>query len=150
MSLSWSLFYAGFSLLILAFLLWFPGKPWLWFPGKPWVRSPSWQFLGLAALLAYGIPAMFFYWTINTMPDEATRMRVSLLGLGFRTTPGNDLNITIGGDQAKHQVWVKQMQASDKTTTSGTGIQPYRYISIEKSRRRIIHITQRNRAYKWR
>jgi uncharacterized membrane protein len=111
MSLSSGLFYAGFSLLILAFLL--------WIPGKPWVRTPSWQFLGLAALLAYGIPATFFIWTIHSMPDEATRMRVSLLGLGFRTTPGNDLNITIGGDQAKHEVWVKQMQANEKNTTAG-------------------------------
>jgi len=109
--MSSSLFYAGISLLILAFIL--------WFPGKPWVRTPGWRFLGIAALLAYGIPATFFIWTILAMPEEATRLRVALLGLGFRATPAQELNIKVGGDQAKHEVWVKKLQATDKSMIAG-------------------------------
>jgi hypothetical protein len=104
-----SLFFAGILLVIF----------WLSRRSQPLIRSP--RILLLAALFAYGMPAAFFlYWTLAA-PEDATRLRVALLGVGFRTAPDKDLSINVGGDRAKHEIWEDDLptKAADNSITVG-------------------------------
>jgi hypothetical protein len=103
-----SLFFAGLTLVVLALLA---------RACRPLARTASW--LWFPALLAYGIPAVFFTYWMVAAPQDATRLRIALLGLGFRAAD-KDLTLGISGDQ-KHAVWIDGLprQVAGKPASAG-------------------------------
>jgi len=72
----------------------------------------------LVALLVYGIPAIFFlYWTLGA-PENATRLRVALVGIGFL---GEDLTLNVGGDRKTHHIWEDDLPAEAANNSIAVG-----------------------------
>lgn len=63
--------------------------------------APMWALLGL-----YVAPAAFVALLVGFAPAEAHRLRLSLLGVGFRGPADDVLAVAVGGDRAEHEVWV--------------------------------------------
>jgi hypothetical protein len=79
-------------------------------PGSDPRRSaPPW-----GAWVAYGLPALFFLgslWLFQGV-DDAHRLRLALLGVGFRGTPGEALTAAVGGDSTRDDVWLSRFSAA--------------------------------------
>ncbi len=113
-----TLFFAGIILLFF----------WLSRRSQPLSQSPG----VLVAFLAYIIPALFFlYWTTLGAPDNATRLRVALVGIGFI---GDDLTLKVGGDRENHQIWEDDLPgkvANNSMTVGKLALHPGKSISLE-------------------
>jgi len=85
----------------------------------------------VVALLAYAIPAIFFlYWTLGA-PENATRLRVALVGIGFM---GEDLTLKVGGDRENHHIWEDDLPgkaANNSITVGKLELHPGSSISLQ-------------------
>ncbi len=61
-------------------------------------------------LLAYLMPALVVAFVFASPRDEARRFRLALLGVGFRAEKaGERFSVGIGGDRARDEVWINQL-----------------------------------------
>lgn len=65
------------------------------------------------AAAAYLLPAIFYVLFSFNNEEAATRLRVSLLGVGFRAENGEERRISVGGDARTHEVWVANLGTVD-------------------------------------
>lgn len=68
-------------------------------------------------VVAYLAPTIWLAHTLATVGPQGTRLRVALLGFGFRAAPEAPLDVVIGGDRERHDVWVS---ARDPTGLRGS------------------------------
>lgn len=77
----------------------------------------------LVLLFVYLLPAFFLVASLVDARDRATRLRFALLGLGFRAEEGKTLEVSVGGDRKRHDVWVSALGIDVEPPVGGQSAQ---------------------------